>query len=47
MSSRESRRRERPTGPELAVFVSGVVSMGLEMLAGRMVAPQFGSSIYT
>ncbi|GGM60212.1 spermidine synthase [Halarchaeum rubridurum] len=33
--------------PELAVFVSGVVSMGLEILAGRIVAPQFGSSIYT
>ncbi len=29
------------------MFVSGVVSMGLEILAGRMVAPQFGSSIYT
>ncbi|SFR52154.1 spermidine synthase [Halogeometricum limi] len=37
----------RPTKPELAVFVSGVASMGLEILAGRMVAPQFGSSIYT
>jgi spermidine synthase len=33
--------------PELAVFASGVASMGLEILAGRMVAPQFGSSIYT
>ena len=33
--------------PELAVFVSGVASMGLEILAGRMVAPQFGGSIYT
>ena len=33
--------------PELAVFVSGVASMGLEILAGRMIAPQFGSSIYT
>ncbi|GGN09641.1 spermidine synthase [Halarchaeum nitratireducens] len=32
---------------ELAVFASGVVSMGLEILAGRIVAPQFGSSIYT
>ena len=29
------------------MFVSGVVSMGLEILAGRMIAPQFGSSIYT
>jgi len=37
----------RPSRPELAVFVSGVTSMGLEILAGRMVAPQFGSSIYT
>ena len=33
--------------PELAVFVSGITSMGLEILAGRMIAPQFGSSIYT
>jgi len=40
-------RAARPTKPELAVFVSGVVSMGLEILAGRMIAPQFGSSIYT
>ncbi|WP_254840493.1 spermidine synthase [Natronomonas marina] len=32
---------------ELAVFVSGVASMGLEILAGRLIAPQFGSSIYT
>ncbi|WP_430639181.1 spermidine synthase [Haloferax volcanii] len=37
----------RMTRPELAVFVSGVTSMGLEILAGRMVAPEFGSSIYT
>ena len=35
------------TKPELAVFVSGVASMGLEILAGRIVAPHFGSSIYT
>jgi spermidine synthase len=33
--------------PGVAVFVSGVTSMGLEILAGRMIAPQFGSSIYT
>ncbi|MFQ3318324.1 MAG: spermidine synthase [Natronomonas sp.] len=39
--------RPRPSKPELAVFVSGVASMGLEILAGRMIAPQFGSSIYT
>jgi spermidine synthase len=36
-----------PSAPTLAVFVSGVASMGLEILAGRIVAPQFGSSIYT
>ncbi len=29
------------------MFVSGVASMGLEILAGRMVAPQFGGSIDT
>ncbi|WP_071932470.1 spermidine synthase [Halodesulfurarchaeum formicicum] len=33
--------------PTLAVLVSGVASMGLEILAGRMIAPEFGSSIYT
>ena len=33
--------------PESAVFASGVASMGLEILAGRMVAPAFGSSVYT
>ncbi|MFB6070237.1 MAG: spermidine synthase [Halanaeroarchaeum sp.] len=33
--------------PELAVLVAGVASMGLEILAGRLVAPSFGSSIYT
>ncbi|MDX1748173.1 MAG: fused MFS/spermidine synthase, partial [Halobacteriales archaeon] len=33
--------------PEVAVFVSGVSSMGLEILAGRIVAPQYGSSIFT
>jgi spermidine synthase len=42
-----SATRRVPTRPETAVFVSGVASMGLEILAGRMVAPQFGSSIYT
>ncbi|MFC4988279.1 spermidine synthase [Saliphagus infecundisoli] len=42
-----SERVPRVTRPELAVFVSGTVSMGLEILAGRIVAPQFGSSIYT
>ena len=34
------------SGPEVAVFVSGVSSLGLEILAGRIVAPAFGSSIY-
>ncbi len=33
--------------PALAVLVSGIASMGLEILAGRMIAPEFGSSIYT
>ncbi|RQG90050.1 spermidine synthase [Natrarchaeobius halalkaliphilus] len=37
----------RPTKPEIAVFVSGITSMGLEILAVRIVAPQFGSHIYT
>ncbi|MDG5818451.1 fused MFS/spermidine synthase [Natronococcus sp. A-GB7] len=37
----------RPTKPEMAVFVSGITSMGLEILAVRIVAPQFGSHIYT
>jgi predicted membrane-bound spermidine synthase len=46
MSSLPDRAR-RPPGPEVAVFVSGVASMGLEILAGRIIAPQFGSSIYT
>ena len=32
---------------QVAVLVSGIASMGLEMLAGRMVAPEFGSSVYT
>jgi spermidine synthase len=32
---------------ELSVIISGVVSMGLEILAGRIIAPEFGSSIYT
>ncbi|MFB6105113.1 MAG: spermidine synthase [Halobacteriaceae archaeon] len=34
------------TGPEVAVFISGVASIGLEILAGRIVAPEFGNSIY-
>lgn len=32
---------------DTAVFVSGIISMGLEILAGRVLAPSFGSSIYT
>ncbi|MFC4356766.1 spermidine synthase [Halobium salinum] len=47
MSTADGRSPWRPTSPEIAVFVSGVASMGLEILAGRLVAPQFGSSIYT
>jgi hypothetical protein len=47
MASHSRLSVRRVTRPELAVFVSGVASMGLEILAGRMVAPQFGSSIYT
>ncbi len=37
----------RPTAVELAVIVSGITSMGMEILAGRLIAPAFGSSIYT
>jgi spermidine synthase len=47
MPSLPDRTGWRPSPPVLAVFVSGVASMGLEILAGRIVAPQFGSSIYT
>ncbi len=36
-----------PTRIETAVFVSGVVSMGLEIVAGRQLAPAFGNSVYT
>jgi len=35
----------RPTKPDVAVFVSGVTSMGLGERADHR--PQFGSSIYT
>ena len=31
----------------VAVFASGVSSMGLEILAGRLLAPTFGSSVFT
>ncbi|MEF8906144.1 MAG: fused MFS/spermidine synthase, partial [Haloarculaceae archaeon] len=37
----------RPTGIEMAVLVSGLTSMGLEILAGRLLAPEFGSGLYT
>jgi len=47
MASLADRSVGRVDSTELAVFVSGVASMGLEILAGRLVAPQFGSSIYT
>ena len=33
--------------PESAVFVSGIASMGLEILAGRMIAPSFGHSVFS
>ncbi|MFC7132608.1 MULTISPECIES: spermidine synthase [Salinibaculum] len=36
-----------PSRVEFAVFVSGVASMGLEIVAGRQLAPTFGSSVYT
>ena len=32
---------------ESAVIASGIVSMGLEILAGRVIAPEYGSTIYT
>lgn len=37
----------RPSRQQAAVIVSGIVSMGLEILAGRVLAPEFGSTIYT
>lgn len=39
--------RYRFSKVEFAVAVSGVVSMGLEIVAGRVLAPRFGSTIYT
>ncbi|MFT4922230.1 MAG: putative membrane-bound spermidine synthase, partial [Haloarculaceae archaeon] len=36
-----------PTRVESVVFVSGVASMGLEIVAGRQLAPTFGSSVFT
>lgn len=35
------------TPAELAVLISGTTSMGLEIVAGRIIAPEFGNSIYT
>ena len=35
------------SAPERAVFASGVASMGMEIVAGRMVTPAFGDSIFT
>ncbi|EHK01922.1 Spermine/spermidine synthase family protein [Candidatus Haloredivivus sp. G17] len=32
---------------EVAVVASGIVSMGLEIIAGRVIAPEYGSTIYT
>lgn len=36
-----------PTPEQTAVIASGIISMGLEIVAGRILAPDFGSSIYT
>ncbi len=46
-STSRSASRLVPTRVEFAVFVSGVASMGLEIVAGRQLAPTFGSSVYT
>ncbi|ERJ07397.1 Spermine synthase protein [Halorhabdus tiamatea SARL4B] len=35
------------TRVEFAVLMSGIASMGLEILAGRMITPAYGSSIFT
>lgn len=47
MFLRTSVEKYRPTREQAAVIVSGIVSMGLEILAGRVLAPDFGNSIYT
>ncbi|XGI82844.1 spermidine synthase [Halorutilales archaeon Cl-col2-1] len=39
--------RSRIERIEAVVLIAGTVSMGLEILAGRIVAPEYGSSIYT
>ncbi|PSP85236.1 spermidine synthase [Halobacteriales archaeon QS_1_68_17] len=35
------------TRVEFAVLISGITSMGMEILAGRIIAPSYGSSIFT
>ena len=35
------------SGPERAVFAAGVASMAMEIVAGRMVTPAFGGSVFT
>ena len=32
---------------ELAVFGSGMAGLAMQILAGRLLAPSFGSSVYT
>lgn len=44
--ARNERVRLRPSRVETAVLAGGAASMGLEILAGRLLAPAFGSSIY-
>jgi len=46
-ASRWQTTRFVPTRVEFAVIVSGVASMGLEIVAGRQLAPAFGSSVFT
>lgn len=42
----DSPRRLPLSDAEIAVLVGGFASIGLEILAGRIVAPEFGNSIY-
>lgn len=44
--SADLRSRSPFTPTEIAVFIGGVASIGIEILAGRIVAPEFGNSIY-
>jgi spermidine synthase len=44
--------RTLPSAPQInragiAVLAAGTVNMGIEILGGRMLAPEFGSSVYT